>query len=226
VLEASHAFHIAHLSSCGGHARCSTCRVRILAGGEACPPPGRDELATLERINAEPDTRLACQLRPRHDISVVPLMRLDGPVFRQTVAATEVDRDVVILLCEFCNRSALERDHLPHDVLFVFTRYAETACRAVHDAGGTVSYVGHDNICAIFGLHDSPQRACRQALAPLLTLVLKAPREPGRLEHCGRPNGSNGAIENQRRRVNSVHLPRIARTRSKSGCAAARSPWA
>jgi adenylate cyclase len=165
VLEASHAFHIAHLSSCGGHARCSTCRVKILAGGEACPPPGPDELATLERINAEPDTRLACQLRPRHDISVVPLMRLDGPVIRQTVAATEVDRNVVILLCELCDRSALERDHLPHDVLFVFTRYAETACRAVHDTGGIVSYVGHDSICAIFGLHDSPLRACRQALA-------------------------------------------------------------
>jgi class 3 adenylate cyclase len=59
----------------------------------------------------------------------------------------------------------LERDHLPHDVLFVFTRYAESACRAVHDAGGTVSYVGQDNICVIFGLHDSLSRACRQALA-------------------------------------------------------------
>jgi adenylate cyclase len=165
VLEASHAFHIAHLSSCGGHARCSTCRVKILDGGEACSPPGPEELATLERINAEPDTRLACQLRPRQDISVVPLMRLDGPVIRQTATATEADRNVVILLCEFCNRSALERDHLPHDVLFVFTRYAETACRAVHDTGGIVSYVGHDNICAIFGLHDNPLRACRQALA-------------------------------------------------------------
>jgi adenylate cyclase len=127
-----------------------------LAGGDACPRPGPDERATLERIKAEPDTRLACQLRPRHDISVVPLMRLDGPVFRQTVAATEVDRNVVILLCQFCNRSGLERDHLPHDVLlFIFTRYAESACRAIHDAGGTVSYVGHDSICAIFGLHDS-----------------------------------------------------------------------
>jgi adenylate cyclase len=165
VLEASHAFHIAHLSSCGGQARCSTCRVGILAGGEACPRPGPAEQATLERIKAEPDTRLACQLRPHHDISVVPLMRLDGPVLRQTVSATDVDRNVVILLHEFCNRRDLERDHLPHDVLFVFTRYAESACRAVHDAGGTVSYVGHDSICAIFGLHDSLARASRQALA-------------------------------------------------------------
>ena len=165
VLEASRAFHIAHLSSCGGRARCSTCRVRILAGGETCPPPGPEERATLERIKAEPDMRLACQLRPRQDISVVPLMRSDGPVYRQKVQPIEVDRNVVILLCEFCNRSGLERDHLAHDVLFVFTRYAERACRAVHAEGGTVSYVGHDGICAIFGLHVSLSRACRQALA-------------------------------------------------------------
>jgi adenylate cyclase len=164
VLEASRAFHIAHLSSCGGRARCTTCRVKIVAGGGACPPPGPEERAALERIKSEPDMRLACQLRPRQDISVVPLMRSDGPVYRQKVAATEVDRNVVILLCEFCNRSGLERDHLAHDVLFVFTRYAESACRAVHEAGGTVSYVGHDSICAIFGLHVSLSRACRQAL--------------------------------------------------------------
>jgi adenylate cyclase len=164
VLEASRAFQIAHASSCGGRARCSTCRVRVVAGGDACPPPGADEQATLERIRADPDLRLACQLRPRDDISVIPLSRPDEPVNRQKVAPLEADRDVVILLCQFSNRSVLERDHLAHDVLFVFTSYAESACSAVNDAGGTVSYVGHDNICAVFGLHDTIARASRQAL--------------------------------------------------------------
>jgi adenylate cyclase len=164
VLEASRAFQIAHVSSCGGRARCSTCRVRVVAGVDACPPPGADEQATLERIRADPDLRLACQLRPRDDISIIPLTRPDEPVNRQKIAPLEADRDVVILLCQFSNRSVLERDHLAHDVLFVFTRYAERACSAVNDAGGTVSYVGHDNICAVFGLHDTTARASRQAL--------------------------------------------------------------
>jgi adenylate cyclase len=164
VLEASRAFHIAHASSCGGQARCSTCRVRVAAGVDSCPSPEADERATLERIRADPDVRLACQLRPRDDISVIPLMRPDAPVGRQRAASLEADRDVVILLCQFSNRSVLERDHLAHDVLFVFTRYAESACSAVNDAGGTVSYVGHDNICAVFGLHDGIVRASRQAL--------------------------------------------------------------
>jgi len=165
VLEASRAFRIAHASSCGGRARCSTCRVRVVAGADSCPSPEADERATLERIRADPELRLACQLRPRDDISIIPLTRPDEPVNRQKVAPLEADRDVVILLCQFSNRSALECDHLAHDVLFVFTRYAESACSAVNDAGGTVSYVGHDNICAVFGLHGGIARASRQALA-------------------------------------------------------------
>ena len=64
VLEASRSFHLPHASMCGGRARCSTCRVRVTAGEEFCPPAGMDEEATLARIGASPDMRLACQLRP------------------------------------------------------------------------------------------------------------------------------------------------------------------
>ena len=64
VLEASRSFHLPHASMCGGRARCSTCRVRVTAGAESCPPPGADEQATLARIGAPSDVRLACQLRP------------------------------------------------------------------------------------------------------------------------------------------------------------------
>ena len=164
VLEASRAFHIAHVSSCGGRARCSTCRVRVVTGADSCPSPEVDERATLERIKADPDLRLACQLRPRNDISIIPLTRSGELVNRRKVAPLEADRDVVILLCQFSNRSVLECDHLAHDVLFVFTRYAESACSAINDASGTVSYVGHDCICAVFGLHGGLARASRQAL--------------------------------------------------------------
>src|SRR6266481_7777561 len=50
VLEASRAFHISHGSSCGGRARCSTCRIRITAGVEFCPPPNADERATWSTL--------------------------------------------------------------------------------------------------------------------------------------------------------------------------------
>ncbi|NVO14139.1 MAG: 2Fe-2S iron-sulfur cluster binding domain-containing protein [Rhodoplanes sp.] len=163
VLDASRAFHVAHASSCGGRARCSTCRVRVVSGD--CPPPAAIERATLARIAAPPEVRLACQLRPDRDVSVVPLVRTDRPVYRSTPVAIDNDRTVVLLFCDFANRTTLARDHLAHDVLFAFTRHAETACDAVVAAGGTVSYVEHDSICAVFGLDTGVERASRAALA-------------------------------------------------------------
>src|SRR5437773_3805215 len=74
ILEASRSHHIPHPSMCGGRARCSTCRVRIIAGGAQCPPPVQNELNTLHRIHAPEDTRLACQLRPQGNVTVVPLL--------------------------------------------------------------------------------------------------------------------------------------------------------
>ena len=170
VLEASRAFHIGHASSCGGRARCSTCRIRITVGAESCPPPNAEERATLEHIRADPDVRLACQLRPDNDISVVPLMRTDRPTYRQAIPPVDADRDVVLLFCDFTNRVELERDHMAHDVLFVFTRYAESACNAIRAAGGTISYVAPDSICALFGLTGSLARASRQALVATMDI--------------------------------------------------------
>ena len=136
VLEASRSFHLPHASMCGGRARCSTCRVRVTAGEDFCPPAGSDEQATLDRIGAPPDVRLACQLRPRGDISVVPLVRTARPVYRQTAPQRSGEREIVVLVCDFRNRAELAGDHLPQDLLYVLTLYVEGArqCRSARTA--------------------------------------------------------------------------------------------
>jgi adenylate cyclase len=73
VLEASRHFGVPHRAACGGRARCSTCRVRVVDGASRSPPPEPDEQHTLDRVRASPDVRLACQWRPDADIAVVPL---------------------------------------------------------------------------------------------------------------------------------------------------------
>ena len=82
VLEASRSFGIPHEALCGGRARCTTCRVRIVDGASHCPLPADDERRALDRIAASsPEIRLACQLRPSGDIAVEPLVsvaRRDG----------------------------------------------------------------------------------------------------------------------------------------------------
>src|SRR5262245_12993865 len=164
VLEASRAFHIAHASSCGGRARCSTCRVRVTSGDEFCPEPSVDERATLERIGAEPDVRLGCQLRPEGNIAVSLLVLSERPVYRVKTPPLDSERDVVLLFCDFANSEALTRDYMAHDALFAFKRYAESACQAIRSAGGTICYVEHDSIFALFGLSGDLDHASRCAL--------------------------------------------------------------
>ncbi len=65
LLEISRMNNKPHASLCGGKARCGTCRVRIHAGSELLPEASSSERKTLQRVNAEPDTRLACQVIPR-----------------------------------------------------------------------------------------------------------------------------------------------------------------
>src|SRR3954462_7584075 len=163
VLEASRSFHLPHASMCGGRARCSTCRVRVSAGEKFCPPPANDEQRTLERIGAPRDVRLACQLRPEGDISVVPLVRTARPVYRAAAPQRSREREIVVLFCDFRNRAELATDHLPQDLLHVLTLYVEGIGNAIRASGGTLSTVEFDSICALFG-HDGGTNAAQSAL--------------------------------------------------------------
>lgn len=157
VLEASRAHGIAHLSLCGGRARCSTCRVRVR--GALQEPPDPDERRTLERLNAPPDVRLACQLRVRGDLDITPL-------FVPQVAAVDagVERDVAVLFVDLRRWSGLAENHWPHDLVYMLDRYFAAVGSAVREAGGVPNQFIGDSVMAIFGLEVDLPTACRQAV--------------------------------------------------------------
>ena len=75
ILEASLRFKVPHASVCGGRARCSTCRVRVVSDRASLPRPSRREAFVLDRVGAgDPSIRLACQLRPQTDVAVIPIL--------------------------------------------------------------------------------------------------------------------------------------------------------
>jgi adenylate cyclase len=164
VLEASRSFHLAHASMCGGRARCSTCRVRVTAGGEFCPPVAADERATLRRIGAPPDVRLACQLRPQGNIAVTPLVRTARPIYRQTTPRRSGEQEIAVLYCDVRNRADLAIDHLPEDVLYILTLFVEGVGNAVRAHGGHLSFLDQDSICALFGVDRWSDHAAQRAV--------------------------------------------------------------
>ena len=53
-----------------------------MQGGAFTPPASVEERRVLERVGAPPNVRLACQLRPTHNLAVIPLL----PAYAQASA--------------------------------------------------------------------------------------------------------------------------------------------
>jgi adenylate cyclase len=162
VLEASRSHHIAHLSMCGGRARCSTCRVRVVAGGDQCPPPAQNELDTLNRIHAPEGTRLACQLRPQGNVTVIPLLAVT-PSPPGEPAHEAVEREIAVMLVGF-RWAATPHRVLPQDLLYLLNRYSEIVGDTVRKGGGVPIQFQGDGVTAVFGLEVGAKEANRQAL--------------------------------------------------------------
>lgn len=164
VLEASRMNGIGHYSVCGGNGRCSTCRVRVLASESPLPAPDPAEAATLARIGAGPDVRLACQLRPSAALTVARLV--EPPLARMTEIADmpPQERDIAVMFCDLRNFTTLSERNLPYDVVFLLNQYFELVGNAVSATGGKVDKFIGDGVMAVFGLDCDLPTACRAAL--------------------------------------------------------------
>jgi len=170
VLEAALRFGIPHASVCGGRARCSTCRVRVVGGDLASLPQasGR-EAFVLARVGAgdDPTIRLACQLRPQVDTSVVPVLQptigADAVRKRQRMNVGE-ERYIVSMFVDMRGSTKLGETRFAFDVVVLINRFVEAVSRAVSDAGGQPNQFVGDGVLALFGLRTDRATACRQAL--------------------------------------------------------------
>jgi len=201
ILEASRQERIPHASVCGGRGRCSTCRVRVLSGSGPLPAPGPTEARVLARLNATPDVRLACQLRPVHDLSVMPLIPpsvepVESLVNPGLMAGRE--REVCVLFADLRGFTKISEKRLPYDVVFLLNRYFEVVGGAIESAGGIPNQFIGDGVMALFGVDSGPEEGARQAIAAARAMhravaelsadlheALAAPLRLGIGVHCG-----------------------------------------
>lgn len=168
VLEASLRNNVPHASVCGGRARCSTCRIRVIGDCSALPEPSPREAFVLNRVGtADPSIRLACQLRPTSDLSFFQLF-----LPHATTAAAHAsgptrigqERYLVSMFVDMRGSTRLAEKRLPFDTVFIVNQFLGAVSQAVIECGGQPNQFVGDGMLALFGLAASPQTACRQAL--------------------------------------------------------------
>lgn len=167
VLDASRRLGYPHASVCGGRGRCSTCRVHVSEGRDALPPLSTAEARVLKRVGASDATRLACQLRPSHDIAVTPLLGADATPrdgHRQSSISQGAEKDVTILFADIRAFTSFSEKKLPYDVVFVLNQYFRTMGAAVEQAGGQLDKFIGDGVMALFGIEGDARDGCRAAL--------------------------------------------------------------
>lgn len=154
-------------------------------------------------LGADPTrVRLACQLRPRSDVAVLPLVPRDAQtafLHRRQLRVIAEERFLALMFVDMRGSTELAAARLPYDHVFILGRFVAAVSAAVLAAGGMPNQFLGDGVLALFGLRTDDTTACRQAIEALgavaenidalnevLAPELAAPIRFGIGLHCGR----------------------------------------
>ncbi len=174
LLEISREAGIPHASVCGGRARCSTCRVRIVSGGDTLEPADAQELKVLHRAGIDtPDIRLACQIRPREALSIIPLVpagRINRRQSSHDKYADGVEQIVTLMFIDIRGFTKFSEGRLPYDVVYILNQYMGRMSEVITSNSGYVDKFMGDGIMAIFGMDDEDGHGAADALRAALEI--------------------------------------------------------
>jgi len=179
VLEAARRAELPIAHACGGKAKCSTCRIWILEGAEACPEKGEAERLLTERLGLDDNVRLACQLRPVSDITFRRLildetdLRIANQLQRSEASRAGEVKPVVLFFSDVAGFTSFSETLTPYDVMYLLNRYFAQVGEVIERNDGYIDKFVGDGLMAIFGVEgqaDAPIRAVNAALQTLATV--------------------------------------------------------
>ena len=139
--------------------------MRVGRGLGTLPAPNAAESLALQRIHAEPNVRLACQLRPVRDLHITPLLPADAGAADANGAGTGGrERAVAVMFVDLRDSSRLAEHRLPYDVLFILNRFFAEMADALRETGGYYSTFNGDGFMALYGTTSDLAQGCRDAL--------------------------------------------------------------
>lgn len=179
LLEAALRADLPLTHACGGRAKCSTCRIWVLDGLDACPARTEAEQALATRLGLGDEVRLACQMKPGANMRIRRLVLDETDLVMSSQldrsAATRVGeiREVAVFFSDVTGFTAISKALSPYDVMYLLNRYFVQAGDIVERNGGHIDKFVGDGMMAIFGVDgqdDAPIRAVNAALQTLAAI--------------------------------------------------------
>ena len=173
ILEAHLRANIGHAHACGGRAKCSTCRVWILEGGEHCIERTEEERALSEPLGFGPEVRLACQARVTGDVKLRRLvldeidLEITSQLSRERLGLCGENKNVAVLFSDIRGFTALSEALSAYDVVFVLSRYFYQIGAVIEENQGYIVDFYGDGVMALFGIEDDPDAPLRSVKAAL-----------------------------------------------------------
>ncbi|MDX1739403.1 MAG: adenylate/guanylate cyclase domain-containing protein, partial [Alphaproteobacteria bacterium] len=156
ILETMRANDIPIASVCGGRGRCTTCRIRISEGLDLLPAPEATEEKALSQIDAIPSVRLACQLRPKSNLTISPLLPADASAVdgRRPGGLDGMEMNIAVMFVDLRGSTKLGEEKLPYDVLFILNQFFAEMTSSLNATEGHYAQFNGDGLMAIYGLKD------------------------------------------------------------------------
>ena len=165
ILDVSIAHKIPHVRACGGHGRCTTCRVRICDGIQNVSARTPREVEVADALRWDGFTRLACQTRVSGDVTLERLIKTPADVSSLQVEEASIappeERTLAVLFCDIRDFTPFVDAHLAYDVVHILNRFFKAVGDAILINNGVIYlYVG-DQIIGLFGVGgDPPEKSC------------------------------------------------------------------
>lgn len=168
ILDCSISNQIPHLHECGGNARCTTCRIRVLEGQSNLTPRTMREQEIAQIRKWDPSIRLACQCYVKGDVDIQRLVWTSSEINKlqlETVPDGEAEeRAIAILFCDIRNFTKMAIENNTYDIAHVLNRFYTTIGEPILFNNGVIyQYIG-DEIVGLFGVSGGTrEKTCRDA---------------------------------------------------------------
>ena len=163
LLAASLMAGLPHFHVCGGKAKCSTCRVLVLEGGEQLSQPNEKEQSLKNRMQFPPNIRLACQTYVTGEpVKIIRVIRDESDIEMYIGAEAGLDtqqigeeKEMTLFFLDIRNFTAFIESNPPFDAIHIIRKLFTLFRNCIIQNNGTVIETAGDGLYAVFGFEQN-----------------------------------------------------------------------